>query len=652
MKPATSEIAVAVPGHTDQEIEGRKREGRQLVFQHARSETAAVITEGAGAIVREQVFLQVKISEEDPDTIEIQLFARKDYVVFALELPEDEELPPTCWDRCCTGSRDPCHACTVQRVFNTNNLKRARNWGIEIIRSLLFPLFSKFGSEIFSTTVLFIAAVSVILALPTLIREAMESRLRALEIVRFATSLAFLFLAALDFVYSIRSCLLGRAILSCCCKRFGTNTKKATGSHKQTIRGCCCKLPDFSHINPGNIQTEMKEQTKWKQIKHFFTKYMLDIVRVLIVETLIYPSVICDILDNASNRTYRGTTWEKFVFARFTFTAAKIIVLVYIVRLLVIGTTVMSLESIRRGGGFVEPTDNTTLERKKGCFSMFNEHDGKRRARKALVLEIFFLLHVFGQMLTQGLMLGAIWAKVEFENPNLSPCGVVFISPFTWTMIVLGFILPIAGTFTFFVSTYVWTQEFPVDFMITMLSALKKSNIFESKKRAMDNVQKIEKIVKKVESDLGKRKLNVCFKIFFPFYTPHLSIISCLYDVALLSFAVFFFVGQVDSREEYITCNVFQNQTSDAGSIETESLIYSYGWLLYYLIGVSLVNVANILVVVIGLWWMVIVPMAWPLLFVIICPAMCIWQAILKPIIKSCKEGTQPISQSAYAPNR
>lgn len=98
---------------------------------------------------------------------------------------------------------------------------------------------------------------------------------------------------------------------------------------------------------------------------------------MLIIEALIYPNVICDILDNASSRTYRGTAWERFVFARFIFTAAKIIVLVYIVRLLVVGTTVVSLEKIRRGGGFVDPTDNIEEKRKKGCFAIFNEHDGK-----------------------------------------------------------------------------------------------------------------------------------------------------------------------------------------------------------------------------------------------------------------------------------
>ena len=90
--------------------------------------------------------------------------------------------------------------------------------------------------------------------------------------------------------------------------------------------------------------------------------------------------------------------------------------------------------------------------------------------------------------------------------------------------------------------------------------------------------KKIEDIVKRVEADLGKRKLNICFKIFFPFYTPHLSIIACLYDIVLLSFAIFFFVGQVDPRAMYSSFNQ-QNVTTAAYPevIDSTSLIYDSG---------------------------------------------------------------------------
>ena len=54
---------------------------------YAHSATAAVFTDSAAAIMREQVFLKVEINEEDPNTMNIQIFARREFILFALELP-------------------------------------------------------------------------------------------------------------------------------------------------------------------------------------------------------------------------------------------------------------------------------------------------------------------------------------------------------------------------------------------------------------------------------------------------------------------------------------------------------------------------------------------------------------------------------------
>ena len=164
---------------------------------------------------------------------------------------------------------------------------------------------------------------------------------------------------------------------------------------------------------------------------------------------------------------------ERFKFGRLVFSVLKIIVLVYIVRLFVVGSTISSLEQIRRGNVAYDVVEDPKISKPKmkkkhkiTNFHMFDKEDGsKRGAKKGLALEILFLIHLFGQIFPQGLMIGAIWYKVTCENPHPTPENVVFISPFTWVMIVLGFVLPILGVFTYFVPTYVWAQEFPIDFM-------------------------------------------------------------------------------------------------------------------------------------------------------------------------------------------
>ena len=135
-------------------------------------------------------------------------------------------------------------------------------------------------------------------------------------------------------------------------------------------------------------------------------------------------------------------------------------------------------------------------------------------------------------MLTQGLMLAAVWSKVECENPLPTAAGVVYVSPFTWVMIVLGFILPITGTFTFFIPTYVWAQEFPIDFMVNILSALKKCGPAGIKEAAMNNVLNT---IASIESDLMNRKMNFCKKLMYPTYSPMLVIFSCVYCCVLIA---------------------------------------------------------------------------------------------------------------------
>ena len=577
--------------------------------------------------------MQIFTSPDKP--IEMKIWRRTTkYVGFTIELNSDNdvpnELPPTCCDRYCVGARDPRHPCSVKIVFKTRNLRRARDWGMEIIHGLLFPLFSVYGSELVSTVLFLISLVSCILSSYTFASEAKHGRYPSLEVVQFSLSLAFLVLATVDLFYNMRSCLLGKALfrrickcllwfknspneveskVHCCCFKATRQESNRVRITNRSQRCCQCIAAD-TQDNPGKLTQTDRKQTRMEKVKDFFTKYMLDILRIIIVEALIYPSVICDVLDNASSRTYDGTFMQRFKFGRLIFSAAKIIVLVYLIRLFVVGSTISSLEQIRRGD--VEYTvDPVTKKKKKKkhsicSFSMFDSKDGsKRSARKGLVLEIFFLIHIFGQMLSQGLMIGAIWYKVICENPKPTPAYVVFISPFTWVMIVLGFLLPILGVFTFFIPTYVWAQEFPIDYMVSMLSALKKCGPGSIKEQTVAVVQKIAKVVNTIENDLKKRKMHTCAKIFFPFYTPHLSILSCLYYLPFAAFITFYFIGQLHTGE-YILCDF--SESVNATAEYPNGRRFSLGWFIYFVIFVSLLNIFNIVVVLIGFWWMCIVP--------------------------------------------
>ena len=519
-----------------------------------------------------------------------------------------------CCVECCNCSCDPCK---VRHVLESPKLRRVRDWGREVVFGRLFPLFSKFGRELVSLLELFTAIAMVAFSLPTfVINKCTEGYIPYTDFVRLLISVVSTVLAAIGAFLVLRKskCALLKALNKCRCKR---------NRYRPMVE------PDVP--STYNSETDIHQQGKWSK----FDRYFNDIIRLLVAEALIYPTVICNVIDNASRRTYQGNATEKFTFVRFIFSAVWLIIHVYLLRIIVIGGTIIYLEMARRakvveteyyGNGREDTQTPIRVER------LWEDPHTKRRTFRGIVLQIFFLLHVFGQMLTQGLMIGAIWSKIECENPESIPGnGPVYLSPYTWIMVVLGFLLPIVGTCTFIIPTYVWTEEFPVDFMMGMLSALsKKYGVANIKQGMHERANKIYSLLMNIENLANANTRCFCKKLFFPFYSPRLVVFSCIYDVVLLSFAIFFFTGQIGIGDKYtfIVCPSIVNVTIyDYSALNITDLHFDIvylndglmikGWLLYYLVGVALTNVANIIVVIIGLFWMVLMPVLIPFILAI-----------------------------------
>lgn len=158
--------------------------------------------------------LRIQLSSQPGKPFELKILRRtKKYIGLTIESTSGDEsannLPPSCCDRYCIGYRNPTNPCDVKIVFNTTNLRRSRDWGLEIVHGLLFPLFSVYGSEIVATIFFLTALISCILSSYTFAHEARRGRYPTLEVVQFSLSLTFLFLSTINFFYNIRSCLLG-----------------------------------------------------------------------------------------------------------------------------------------------------------------------------------------------------------------------------------------------------------------------------------------------------------------------------------------------------------------------------------------------------------------------------------------------------------
>ena len=73
--------------------------------------------------------------------------------------------------------------------------------------------------------------------------------------------------------------------------------------------------------------------------------------------------------------------------------------------------------------------------------------------KSALYFQIYFVIHVFGQMVAQMLMIITVGIGIHEDNKQSSD-GSISVSGNLWYMIVAGYVLPVCGLFTFFVVTY------------------------------------------------------------------------------------------------------------------------------------------------------------------------------------------------------
>ena len=536
-------------------------------------------------------------------------------------------------DKGCKCCRRDC-TCFGEKVhiLSTKSLRKVRDNGAQVIRGHLFPLFSRVGNELFAlfflvyVTVLFGLSVNTfIIRCPanstkctfnqTQYANYTESTIQVsknpIELVRFVVSAVSVVLALLNTLVSMRRCYAVKQLKCLLCCKHGCNPCQNL-KHR----------PRRDSKPSGGILRQANSSNKScaGKLETFWVKYVNDFFRLLIVEALLYPTLICGILDNAGSRTYEGTPSEKFKFGRFIFSCASIVWNVYIVRLIVLGSTIHNLEKLRTTKGPVIYNHEHERQDTKGTVQEDTKEvkDNKRRARRALVLEIFFLFHVFGQMLTQALMIVAIWSKVQCENSEKIEDAHFFISPLTWSMIALGFVVPIVGTLTFFIPTFYWGQEYPIDFMINFLSALKKTAISAVKKEAHERTHKALKFAENIGKYVVKR--NIFKKLLFPFVDPVLIAFCIAYDTLLLAFAAFYFIGQYEMLPEsddptnFRLCSLQFNIThvTDYNYYSTtyraQITFQPTGWFLFGAVGIGIANIANIAVIINGLLWGVLIP--------------------------------------------
>ena len=172
-----------------------------------------------------------------------------------------------------------------------------------------------------------------------------------------------------------------------------------------------------------------------------------------------------------------------------------------------------------------------------------------------------FCAHILGQIGVHLMIILVIAIKINNENiPQILAMMVngsnntvdgdhssinALPSPFLIIAIVLGWIIPLAGVFVFFVVNYYWMKELTIGFWLNMISLLQRESFAEivfggsglsvAEEKVLEFVEDTQ--YKQVEKQILLFKSTpVLIKFLYPACIPITAITGLLYNVLLLAF--------------------------------------------------------------------------------------------------------------------
>ena len=554
--------------------------------------TVAVLDQDAGLAVVADVqrravsmltesgtYYKAEIEEFRMAVLEIRSLQEKEEKA-ALAIEDEKQPAADCREKCC----NLLHASRINgrkgidSVVNKRSLIEAGKIGKEVIKETIFPLFSINCRELYTY---FALALTLCIAVRSIVSFAQKDTKTGDDYVNIAFSCASWAQSIVDFVVVIyfHQFKFVRGLYRRYKKHRVADVKGSEEMHilddastqQADDNRCCCKLCCKN-------------------------KYV-DLIRMLLIEVLIYPVTISSMFKlflNILRAQHSGNDIDIKAIASFAFQTLVSIVFVYGIRSLVLIRIIIAIQKERKNG---------EMEKTAKCF------------------HIWFFLHVIGQMVVQVLMIICIGAKMYHENRNFSTKGneAIQISPFLWYMIAGGLVIPFVGVFTFVIANYYSVQEYPIGFFLDLLLAvtekrgaaevpyptLKKN---EKGKRILsfnispEALETAKVIAQRIKSDFNKiHNTNILNKYGYVFQSPILVALSIAYAIPLLAFAVCCVQLEPDPVFDGTLLIILNGST---------------GWIAFFILGVILVNLLNLPVLLVaGLWIAIIIGVIYLIFF-------------------------------------
>ena len=449
---------------------------------------------------------------------------------------EKESEEPTCMDKfynaCAKRQREEKDK--EEKVDKTKlspQMQKASSQGINMLKKMFFPSMPALLQDLWVYTELIFTLIAFSLGLVGFINSGGTARIFSiLYLVLAIISVILALIDAFIYFFQLGSCArLFRFIYKYCKakrQRQHPETDLEQGEEEEKNKRCCAYLPRLPE--------------KWlTRFNQFF-----ELGRNIVSELILYPLLVFDLFDFVVlGGIQQETTDERINFGLFCIGSFYLFLSVYVMRMFTIIGTMVSMLRL-------------PLQTADG---------GKKQYVNFMVR---FCIHAVFQLLVHLFTIVVVAAKIRNEDISVGDDrSTLIISPFLWVAMFLGWIIPLAGVFVFFIVNYYWTKEFSISFWVDMISLLQGQGFAEAvfggegvsatkeaaehlvekaehkklspeaKERTLDFVEKSG--LKEVKKQLKTFKSPSFFvKFLHPIRLPLLCILGLLYNICLIAFVV------------------------------------------------------------------------------------------------------------------
>lgn len=541
--------------------------------------------------------------------------------VVAIQQVEDDSVEATCAEHCidaccqtcvCDFSTNPFkgrknhHAIKSKEIMN-KYLRRGRAKGWGMFRSITCPLLT----DVVRDSWVSVQLVSALIVMGLSIAAMALNETRLFNFVFLAFAILYGMFASFDAIFTLKSCR------SC---------RQYREAKKMREKGNIYRIDDPNFIESyatkgeeGNEETgEEDEGKKVKKCKCCSCcRSACDILRVIFTEIFIYPLLICGMFEAIVGQGYEGKSHgDRIAFAAFLLSCVSLLAYVYVARIVIVVKIIQNVRNTRK--------PNPELLEKAGSKSRYNP----TISRSAMVHQVYFLVHLILQMLAQVMMLIAIGGKIRYDNrhfysrsntvqsgffsPSRFSFGIttdpnpllntdqVYVSSHLAYMMAMGYVLPVAGIFSFFIVTFYWVQEFPVGLCLDIVSIMEmESDAIPIGSTTMEERLKLPNLVEVINQfvniDMLVEEFNILRsttfgdKFSYPFKTPMLVVLCMGYGLLQLAFVI---------------CAAV---TMDDMGVIISQILNGGGWIIYYIVAVVVGVIANLYVFLVAAFWTAII---------------------------------------------